>query len=208
MDSPDGERRELILRTATRLFAGLGYDVTSMAQIAEAAGLDPAQVAAHFPAKRELYVEVMQRAREILAGPLQARADAVGAAPPEHKAEALRALIDAYIDGCVNHPEVAALWAHRWLSDASDVVDLELKGAQPLTQHIVDSIATVAGPAGADALHTTYTMIWCIHGFALSGVLDGTGTRRGVEDHEQLRRFRAHLHQLLQRGLRLPEPVS
>ncbi|MFG1700998.1 TetR/AcrR family transcriptional regulator [Nonomuraea sp. NPDC049309] len=207
MDSPDGERRELILRTATRLFAGLGYDVTSMAQIAEAAGLEPAQVSACFPAKRELYLEVMQRARENLAGPLQARADELREAPPEHKAEALRGLIDAYIDGCANHPEVAALWAHRWLSDASDVVDLELKGTQPLTQSIVDAIATVAEPAGADALHTTYTMIWCIQGFALSGVLDGTGTRRGIEGPEQLGRFRAHLHQLMQRELRLPDPA-
>jgi len=206
MDSPDGERRELILRTATRLFAALGYDVTSMAQIAEAAGLAPAQVAAHFPAKRELYVEVMRCARETLAGPLQACSDELRSAPPERKAEALSALIDAYIDGCVEHPEVAALWAHRWLSDASDVVDLEAKGTQPLTQDLMDAIATLAGPAGADALHTTYTLIWCIHGFALSGVLDGTGTRRGVEDREQLHRFRAHLHQLMRRELRLPDP--
>lgn len=205
MDSPDDERRELILRTATRLFAALGYDVTSTAQIAEAAGLDQAEVAAHFPAKRELYLEVMRRARDRLAALIKERADELPAAPPERRSEALRHFIDAYLDGCVAHPEIPALWMHRWLSDASDVVDLEIKSAQPLIQHVVNAMAEPAEPAGADAVHMTYTVIWCIHGFVLSGVLDGTGARRGAEDPDQLARFRAHLHQLLARGLRLPD---
>ncbi|MGW0202359.1 TetR/AcrR family transcriptional regulator [Nonomuraea sp. NPDC003201] len=55
----------------------------------------------------------------------------------------------------------------------------------------------------ADAQFTTYTMIWCIHGFTLSGVLDGTGRRRHADDPRMLRRFRAHMHQLLDRALKL-----
>ncbi|WP_043617685.1 TetR/AcrR family transcriptional regulator [Nonomuraea candida] len=200
--------RAAIVRAATRLFAALGYDGSSIAQVADAAGVDQAEVTACFATKRELYIEVMRRARDSLADVISQRAEALMTAPPERRAQALHDFIDGYLDLCAARPEVPALWMHRWLSDASDIGDLEARSAQPLTAHIVDSVATLAEPAGADALHTTYTMIWCIHGFALSGVLTGGGLRCGIDDPEMVRRFRAHMHQLLSRGLRLPEPAA
>ncbi|MEV0612710.1 helix-turn-helix domain-containing protein [Nonomuraea sp. NPDC050404] len=204
MGSPQ-DGREAIVRAATRLFSALGYDGTSMAQIADAAGLDQAEIHAHFDGKRELYIEVMLRAHHLLAGVIRRRAEALLNAAPERRAEALHEFLDGYLDLCVAHPEVPALWTHRWLSDASDISDLEAKSAQPLTQYVVDSVSTLAEPVGSDPLHTTYTMIWCIHGFVLSGVLNGTGQRQGIEDPQQLRRFRTHMHQFMSRGLSLPE---
>ncbi|MEV4186774.1 helix-turn-helix domain-containing protein, partial [Streptosporangium canum] len=59
MTSADGGQRELILRVATRLFAALGYDATSVSQIAEAAGLDVATLTQQAGGKRELYLAVM-----------------------------------------------------------------------------------------------------------------------------------------------------
>ncbi|MGW4802254.1 TetR/AcrR family transcriptional regulator [Nonomuraea sp. NPDC004297] len=210
MDSAAAEDggRELVVRAATRLFAALGYDGSSIAQVAEAAGVEPEQVTAHFAAKRELYLEVMEQARRLLADSVQLRAEALLTAAPQDRARALHDFVDGYIDLCVAHPEVPALWAHRWLSDASDISDLEAKGAQPLTTYVVDSVAPLAAEAGADPLHTTYTMIWCIHGFVLSGVLDGAGRRSGIEDEEQLRRFRAHMHRLVGRLLGLSGPAT
>ncbi|MGW4965564.1 TetR/AcrR family transcriptional regulator [Nonomuraea sp. NPDC004186] len=202
MGSPEGGERELILRTATRLFAALGYDGTSTEQIAEAAGLDTAALSAHFPTKRGLYLTVMEEAHRVLSEAIVARADELRDTPPERRREALHRFVDGYIDLCAEHPEVPALWMHRWLSDASDI-DLEPLNAQPLTQRAIDSIDAIAKPADADAQFTTYTMIWCIHGFTLSGVLDGTGQRRNTDDPRTLRRFRAHMHQLLDRALKL-----
>jgi AcrR family transcriptional regulator len=206
MDSADGGGRELILRTATRLFAALGYDSSSVAQVAEAAGVSQEELGAHFTGKRELYLAVMEQARNLLAEAITPRVDALMAVPPERRAWALHDFIDGYLDFCLAHPEMPALWMHRWLSDASDIVDLEAENAQPLTQYVVEGVDTLAEPAGADPLHTTYTMIWCIHGFVLSGVLNGSGYRRGVEDQNQLRRFRDHMHRLLGRALDLPDP--
>ncbi|MET7328839.1 helix-turn-helix domain-containing protein [Nonomuraea sp. NPDC005650] len=202
MGSPEGGERELILRAATRLFSALGYDGTSMEQITDAAGVEAATVSAHFTNKRELYLTVMEEAHRVLAEVIVARADELRAAPPERRPEALHRFVDGYIDLCAEHPEVPALWMHRWLSDASDI-DLEPLNAQPLTQRAIDSIDALTEPANADAQFTTYTMIWCIHGFTLSGVLDGTGQRRNADDPRTLRRFRAHMHQLLDRVLRL-----
>lgn len=211
MASPEDNERELILRVATRLFAALGHDGVSIGQIAEAAGLNTATITSHFPTKRHLYLAVMERAHQVLAAVIDKRAGELKAAAPEERPAALHRFIDGYIDLCVEHPEVPALWMHRWLSDASDIEELESLAAQPLAQHAVDSITALAAPVHADARFTTYTMVWCIQGFSLSGVLDTTGRRRRPNDPGTLRRFRAHMHQLLDRLLDLApaaEPPS
>lgn len=201
MASPEDNERELILRVATRLFAALGHDGVSIGQIGEAAGLNTATINEHFPTKRHLYLAVMERARRVLAAVIDKRADELKTAAPEERLAALHRFIDGYIDLCVEHPEVPALWMHRWLSDASDIEELESLAAQPLTQNAIDCIAALAAPMHADARFTTYTMIWCIQGFSLSGVLDTTGQRHRPSDPDTLRRFRAHMHQLLDRLL-------
>jgi AcrR family transcriptional regulator len=203
MASPEDNERELILQVATGLFAALGYDGVSISQIGEAAGLNTATITPHFPTKRHLYLAVMERAQQVLTSVIDNRAGDLKAASPEERPAALHRFIDGYIDLCVEHPEVPALWMHRWLSDASDIEELESLSAQPLAQYAIDSITALAEPAHADALFTTYTMVWCIQGFSLSGVLDTTGQRRRPSNPDALRRFRAHMHQLLERLLGL-----
>lgn len=204
----DGER-ELILRVATQLFAALGYDGTALSQIGESAALDQQAVTAHFGSKRQLYLVVMERAHELLATVLRQRAEELrAAAEPERKAAALDRLVDDYIDVCAAHPEMPALWMHRWLSDASDIIDLEAQHVRPLAEDVIDSITPLATAAGADPHYTVDSMIWCIHGFALSGVLDAAGRRRGPDDPRALRRFRAHMRQMVRRNLRLPDAAA
>ncbi|WP_433513310.1 TetR/AcrR family transcriptional regulator [Nonomuraea sp. CA-143628] len=211
MASPEENERELILRVATRLFAALGHDGVSVGQIGEAAGLTTAAITPYFPTKRHLYLAVMERAQQDLSAVIDKRAGELTAATPQERPAALHRFIDGYIDLCVEHPEVPALWMHRWLSDASDIEELESLSAQPLAQYAVDSITALAAPVHADAQLTTYTLVWCIQGFSVSGILDTTGQRRRPDDPDALRRFRAHMHQLLDRLLGLAptaEPPS
>ncbi|MGW0805994.1 TetR/AcrR family transcriptional regulator [Nonomuraea sp. NPDC002799] len=205
MDSPEDGERELILRAATRMFAALGFDGTSIEQIGEAAGVSAPALTSHFPTKRELYLTVMEQASRTLSAAVEETAAELRNAPADARGPALHRFVDAFIDVCVEHPEIPQLWGHRWLSDASDIADLEARAVQQLIQLAVDSIAVVSKPADADALFSTYAMIWCVHGFALSGVLDGTGQRRGIEDERASQRFRTHMHQMLGRVFDLPD---
>ncbi|SNT33056.1 transcriptional regulator, TetR family [Streptosporangium subroseum] len=198
MDFPEGNERELILQVATRLVAGLGYDGTSIQQVGEAAGLDAETIGAYFPTKRELYLEVMRKNHRIRADVVIPCSDELRTAPHEEKAAALRRFADSYLDLCLSHPEIALLWMHRWMSDASDI-DLDAIDVRPMTPHIIDSMSTATDPAGADAQFITYTLVWCIHGFVLSGVLDSMGRRSGAGDPCTLLRFRRHMHQMLTR---------
>ncbi|WP_433253092.1 TetR/AcrR family transcriptional regulator [Streptosporangium sp. CA-135522] len=204
MVSDESDRQELILQVATRLFAALGYDGTSSGQIAEAAGLDAATLGHHVGGKRDLYLAVMERAHRTHAAVLETAVKDLMTAPPEQKIVAMHRLIDRYIDFCAENPEVPALWMHRWLSDASDITELESQYVQPLAQLVIDAIAPVAIAEDVDLDYMINTVIWCIHGFVQSGVLDKVGKRHGPDDPRALRRFRAHMHQMLHRTLGLP----
>src|SRR5690606_13339064 len=122
----DAERDRLI-GVATRLFAELGYDWTSMRMIADAAGVDPEQVTQAVGDKPELYQEVMARAlraeQEVVRSALRSATPGVQAALD---------LVDAYLDFNLAHPEYLSLWLHRWTGDAADTPDLEGLYSRPL----------------------------------------------------------------------------
>ena len=198
----------VILKVATQLFAALGYDGTSTRQIADAAGLNIATVNYHVGGKRELYLTVMERAHQAERASLEG---SLARLPGDDPVIEIHRLLDDYIDFCVCHPEVPALWMHRWLSDASDITDLERRYVQPLMAIVTDALrpaveAGVIDPA-IDLEYTMWSVIWCVHGFAKGGVLDEEGRRRSGSDRVALRRFRAHLHLTLHRTLGLPGEV-
>ncbi|MEV0626183.1 TetR/AcrR family transcriptional regulator [Nonomuraea wenchangensis] len=205
MTPADGGQVALIVKVATQLFAALGYDGTSTRQIAEAAGLNIATVNYHVGGKRELYLAVMERAHLAERTALEQAMARIGGADP---VVAIHRLMDDYLDFCVDNPEIPALWMHRWLSDASDITELEREYVQPLIANVGAALlpareAGVIDP-GVDLEYTIWSAIWSIHGFAKGGVLDAEGRRRGAGDRAALRRFRAHLHQSLHRTLGLP----
>jgi AcrR family transcriptional regulator len=209
MSAGVSEGRESILRVATRLFAALGYDGTSATQIAEASGVDVADLIEEFGGKRELYLAVMEAAHRDHRAVLEAAATDLMTAPAEQKVAALHGLIDRYIDFCAARPDFPALWMHRWLADASDVTDLELQYVQPMAQLVIDSVAPVVAAPDVDPDYTIISVIYCVHSFVLSGVFDKAGNRRGSEDPKALGRFRRHMHQMVHRTLGLPgDPPS
>ncbi|GAA3042583.1 TetR/AcrR family transcriptional regulator [Streptosporangium longisporum] len=208
MTSGDGGRRELILQVATRLFAALGYDSTSAAQIAEAAGLDPEALGEEFGGKRELYLEIMEREYRAERGFLEKALEGASVETPEQTAVTVHRIVDQYLDFCLAHPEFPSLWMHRWLSDASDVTELERRYIRPQITFISNVLtpAVDAGHVGAptDMKYTFWSVVWCVHGFCQSGVLDRAGDRQGVDDPVVLERFRGYLHRMVHRVALLP----
>jgi AcrR family transcriptional regulator len=96
------ERRERILDAAAEAFAERGYHATSVGQVARAAGITKPVVYDHFPSKRELFVELMETAREELTSRgIEAMS---GDAPLEDR---LRAAIVAFFAYVEEHPATA-----------------------------------------------------------------------------------------------------
>ncbi|MER5323317.1 TetR/AcrR family transcriptional regulator [Streptosporangium roseum] len=208
MTSADGGQRELILRVATRLFAALGYDATSISQIAEAAGLDVATITRQAGGKRELYLAIMDWVHETELASLHKAVKGAPVTSPEQANALVYRIIDQYLDLCVAHPEIPALWMHRWLSDASDVTELELRYTRPMGEIVKSALApALAGgyiDPDVDLEYLLWSMLWCVNGFSQSGVLDEHGNRRHMDDPEVLRRFRALLHRMIHRTVAFP----
>jgi AcrR family transcriptional regulator len=65
---PAAERREVIVRTATEVFAERGYDGASIDEIARRAGVSAPVVYDHFASKQDLYERLLERTRDELLG--------------------------------------------------------------------------------------------------------------------------------------------
>nr|WSW69167.1 TetR/AcrR family transcriptional regulator [Streptomyces sp. NBC_00995] len=201
--SDDGPSRERILEAATRLFAERGYDATSTRAIAEAVGLNIATVAYHVGGKAELYRAVMRRVhlaqREVVTAALK-QLHACGPSEPETRA-ALLGFVDAYLNLCLNHPEVPALWMRRWLSEGGDLAEIEAEFAGPLIAEVATSVREVLDRvglgAGIDVEMLVFTIVWSAHSFTQAGVIEPTGRRLGPHDLVAFDRFRRHLHDIV-----------
>lgn len=60
------ERKEQLISVATRLFAIRGYDATTTAAIAEAAGITEPVLYRHFESKKELFIAILRNSTELL----------------------------------------------------------------------------------------------------------------------------------------------
>jgi AcrR family transcriptional regulator len=84
------ERRERILDAATEVFAEHGYAAASMGEIAGRAGVVASVIYDHFPSKRELHIELLQRHGEEL---IRRSIDEIEGTDPE---EIQRSALEAY----------------------------------------------------------------------------------------------------------------
>lgn len=193
--------RSQILEVATRLFGQLGYDGTSLQLISDALGVRTAVVAEVAGDKRALYQEVMRRAFEAEREMLEAavsRSDSARSAVHE--------VVDAYLDFHVANPENRALWAHRWVADAADFSTMEDQYARPLMRLAARSIKD-AVPPDVNTYYLLGTMVWCVHGFLGSGILNQYQGMKDAAQPEVVESFRAHLHVLMDRLLAPWQPV-
>src|SRR5437764_14994843 len=66
------QRREQLIDVATKLFAKSGYDATTTAAIAEAAGVTEPILYRHFDSKQELFVAIVRSVSELTMAQWQA----------------------------------------------------------------------------------------------------------------------------------------
>lgn len=190
--------RQQVIDVATRLFSELGYDGTSLRLLADATGVDPATIIEVAGDKRELYLEVMDRAFDSERTMLEA---VVSEAEPGRAA--VHRIVDAYLDFHLAHPPNRSLWAHRWVDDAADISELEDRYVRPLLKLAANKIRDEV-PPDVDPYYLLGTMIWCVHGFLGSGVLNRTQGMRRADDTEAVAAFRHHLHVLMDKLLAPP----
>ncbi|MFC7728672.1 TetR/AcrR family transcriptional regulator [Actinomadura keratinilytica] len=177
---------------ATKLFAEMGYDGTSLGMVADALGVPVSAVTAAAGTKRQLYLTVMRRAFEAEWATLKA---AVDTCPSDRRC--VHHIADAYLDFHVAHPYVRALWAHRWVADAADIVDLEDRYPRPLFR-LVAKRTRDAVPDGVNVYWMLGMMVWTVHGFLGSGVLARRSGMLRTDHPKVVRDFRAHLHLMLE----------
>jgi TetR/AcrR family transcriptional regulator len=79
------DRRELILEAATRVFGETGYVGTTTDEIAKAAGVSQPYVVRMFGTKQKLFLEVLQRALDILLAAFRAALADTASEEPTHK---------------------------------------------------------------------------------------------------------------------------
>ncbi|WP_420034247.1 TetR/AcrR family transcriptional regulator [Streptomyces sp. cg28] len=96
------EKRAAILRAATRLFLDSGYDRTSLAKIAEAAGVSKATLFKQFPTKAALF--------DAIVGASWQAGDGAEDAPPPGDLRAGLALIGRRYVALLTRPDMADLF--------------------------------------------------------------------------------------------------
>jgi AcrR family transcriptional regulator len=186
------EERELVIEAAARLFVQLGYDGTTLQMIGEVAGMSAQQVARLVEDKQHLYLEVMTRYSKAESAYLRGVMERI-----KPDMAGLHALVDGYLDYSVAHPQLRALWLHRWLQDAADVQDVE--GLyRPLLAALIEMFKDAVRP-GYDLELGLWNIIWMVNGFIHVGIVDAEGVRRFADHPPTLRRFRAYMHEMLER---------
>jgi AcrR family transcriptional regulator len=129
------ERREVIERAATEVFAEHGYTRASIDEIAARSGVSAPVVYDHFASKEELYRRLLERQRDELVAFWAQRLPIPGGK------EALEALIDAYFSYVEAHP-----FAYRMYFRDTRHRDIQQQGVTMLAA----LLATVPGFEDAD----------------------------------------------------------
>jgi len=127
-------RRATVLNSAASVFAARGYATTSMAEIAESAGVTRAVLYDHFPSKKALYLAVLGEQSALFLGHVGA-AIALDARPGmrmRRTMESVFAFADRYPDSWRvlyanarnGDPEIDSAWQEAWDSRVSEVGNL------------------------------------------------------------------------------------
>lgn len=103
--TPDAGTYEALLHASMMLFHRHGYAETSMAQIAEAAGVRVAGIYRYFPGKADILSTALRRSSDRLSAELSR----VNSNRPEPR-EALTQLVDAFVATSFANPELASVY--------------------------------------------------------------------------------------------------
>jgi len=180
-----------IQRTATRLFAGLGYDGTTTEMIADAAGVSREAVL-EAGGRHGLYRRTLEHHTRVQCAML----DELGAGftdGDDRMAIVLQRLIDFYLD----HLDLVAIWRQRRMMDAADMHDLEERYQYPVQHKVME----ILGPdIVQDPRYQLFSVVfaWCLLGFTTGGAPRSDGTLMTPEDPGDQDLFRARMVELLE----------
>ena len=136
--------RERILDAAEDLFAAQGYQATTIAQVAQAVGVQGPALYKHFASKSELFEEVLER----LFAPFATLLD-----DEEHQAEAQQAIMQQHL---ANH-NVSRIVQHATLSGGEALEVLVKRWYLPFFRHTRELLAAGEGaftPVSVMAMHS------------------------------------------------------
>ncbi|MFF0578077.1 TetR/AcrR family transcriptional regulator [Streptosporangium saharense] len=208
MTSADEQQSEAVIEFATRLFAAFGYDGTTLQGLAEAMGYDLEWLHDTFGDKRALYLAVIERTSQAQRAVVEGALASLPARDAAGVSAAMHDLVDRYLELCLSNPQIPALWMHRWLGDAADIPDLEQKYAVPIINITRDALRSAARDGiidgGTDLDLLVRTLAWSMYGF-LHGEALAPPDPPDPDNPRTKPRLRAHLHQLVDRMLGLPD---
>ncbi|WBB81045.1 TetR family transcriptional regulator [Micromonospora sp. WMMD882] len=104
-ESPPGDTRARILRTALDLFSAHGYQRTTLQEIADRLRLTKAAILYHFPSKQHILDDLIE---PLLAG-LERTVDTAGRLPPER---ARWAILEGWVDVLLTHRRPLGMLFH------------------------------------------------------------------------------------------------
>ncbi|RFU37343.1 TetR/AcrR family transcriptional regulator [Actinomadura logoneensis] len=198
VETPPGDKsRDQVLETAARLFSDLGYDTVDLKLIADATGLTTSGLTELVGDKPTLYLAVFTWLHQVQQ---ESMAEALETFTPD--AAGLQGIGDAFLDFCLRHRAFVGMWMHRWAGDAADL-DVETPFAKPVLAAMNEVMAPAVQP-GVDLELTIWSIIWCVHGFVQFGFIGQDGESHGSDTPAAVARFRAHLHNMINRFVRVP----
>lgn len=123
-----------ILEAAVRCFEARGYDETTTAEIARAAGVGVGTVYGYFPHKRAILLELVHETLEQIADRVVAGLDPAAWRGRESPREVVRALIDAVFHARTVNPGMQRILWERYFKDpefraAVDAISERVRGS-------------------------------------------------------------------------------
>jgi AcrR family transcriptional regulator len=197
METDQGSLKAKILDVAEELFSEQGYAATSIRQIAEQAGVNPALVHYYFENKRNLLETVMERVLEPLAKAI-ARMDADQHASPQQIAGLI-------ISMAARHPNIPRLMIREVILPGAEMQNLFIEKLAPQLGGALPALLEREKAAGrlrkdADAsISAVLIMAVCIFPFVARTLAEpALGVRYDEQGIELLGR---QIADLFQRGL-------
>ncbi len=186
-------RAKMILEAADSLFGELGFDGTSVRDIAERAGVNKALVFYYFDSKDALFERVVgtyYEGHHIVLEEAFARGGSI--------AERLHYLADAYVDYIDENRNFPRLMQRR-LSGRSDAdTDLVRRGMEPLLKWTERALEGLTPPEGAlAARHLFLTFSGAVINFFTYGPVLGASWGLDPRSEEGVAERKEHLHWLV-----------
>ena len=104
------QRRSQLIQATIRIIAGHGLSNTTLAKVAQDAGLSPGIVNFYFTSKDQLLLAVLKTLSDEFMARLEAAIAASGSDPGAN----LEALIDAVLESDLSDPNKVAVWYAFW----------------------------------------------------------------------------------------------